>query len=232
MQLVTVLRRFPFTEVRRPEVTAAGLTAITADPIYSRAWGRGWRALRHGVDSEIGTERLWMSPSWEIYERWCFLQVGKLLASSTPSWRWSLSLYPHRWIGVNADAQAELLLQPTFGAHSSRKQGMWSNSRQRVPDLVLIVRRLGATRFLVLDAKYRTSRTAVLEAMESAHIYQDSLRIGNRRPDATLLIVPSISNTHWLAAPEFQAEHRVGIFALSPGTTASLPYIIMSSLES
>ena len=33
-----------------------------------------------------------------------------------------------------------------------------------------------------MDAKYRTSRVAVLDAMASAHIYQDSLRIGACRP--------------------------------------------------
>jgi hypothetical protein len=231
MQLATVLRQFPFPQVRRPEITAAGLTAIAADPIYSRAWGRGWRALRDGVESEMSTERLWVSPSWEIYERWCFLRLGKLLALSTPSWQWSLRRNPRQWVGVGPEAQAELQLQPTFGAHSSRKEGMWSISRERVPDFVLMVRRPSAIRFLVLDAKYRTSRSAVLDAMESAHIYQDSLRIGGRRPDTTLLIVPSIKHTAWLAAPEFHAEHRVGAFSLSPGTTAFLPQVIMGTFE-
>jgi hypothetical protein len=231
MQLATVLRRFPFLQVRRPEITAAGLTAISADPVYSRAWGRGWRALRDGVESEMSTERLWVSPSWEIYERWCFLRLGKLLALSTPSWQWSLQCNPRQWVGVGPDAHAEFRLQPTFGANLSRKEGMWSISRERVPDVVLIVRRPGAIRFIVLDAKYRTSRSAVLDAMESAHIYQDSLRIGGRRPDATLLIVPSISNTAWLAAPEFHSEHRVGVFSLSPGTTALLPQVIMDTFE-
>jgi hypothetical protein len=105
MQLATVLRRFPFPQVRRPEITAAGLTAIAADPIYSRAWGRGWRALRDGVETEMSTERLWVSPSWEIYERWCFLRLGKLLAFSTPSWQWSLQRNPRQWVGVGPDAQ-------------------------------------------------------------------------------------------------------------------------------
>jgi hypothetical protein len=231
MQFGNVLRRFPFQQVRRPEITAAGLTAIASDPIYSRAWGRGWRALRAGFESEMSTERLWVSPTWEIYERWCFLRLGKLLALSTPSWRWSLQHHPRRWVGVGSDAHAEFLLQPTFRAHSSRQEGKWSISRERVPDLVLVVERRGAIHFLVLDAKYRTSRPAVLEAMESAHIYQDSLRWGGRRPDATLLIVPSVRNTDWLAAPAFQAEHRVGAFPLSPGATAFLPKVILGAFE-
>jgi hypothetical protein len=232
MQLGIVSRRFPFTEVRRPEITAAGLTAIAADPLYARLWSRGWRALRNGFESDLCAERLWISPSWEIYERWCFLRVGKLLASTKPSWHWSMSRKPYRWIGVGRHARAELTLQPTFRAHSGKMEGKWSISKERVPDLLLTVERGPATRFLLLDAKYRTSRQAVLDAMESAHIYQDSLRIGRTRADATLLVVPAISDTAWLAEAEFVAEHRVGIFQLSPHETPSLPKAINSILGS
>jgi hypothetical protein len=230
MQLASLLRQFPFTEIRRPETTAAGLTAIAADPIYSRAWGRGWRALRHGIESEIKTERLWVSPSWEIYERWCFLQIGKLLERSTPTWHWSQSRNPRCYMGMGPDVQARLLLQPTFGAHATKQHGMWSISKERVPDIVLVVEARGTTRFLVVDAKYRTTRSAVLDAMESAHIYHDSLRIGNCRPDATLLVVPALSDTTWLTAPDFISEHRVGIFSLSPATLLSLPHVMLNTL--
>jgi hypothetical protein len=50
-------------------LVAAGLNAISADPVYSRAWDRGWRALRSGVGGSPTEERLWTSPTWEIYER-------------------------------------------------------------------------------------------------------------------------------------------------------------------
>jgi hypothetical protein len=228
MQLGIMLRNFPFTAVRRPEVTAAGLTAIAADPIYSRTWSRGWRALRIGFESDPGTERLWVSPSWEIYERWCFLRLGQLLASSMPTWQWHSLRNPWRWVGADSGAHAELRLQPTFQAHSSAAVGKWSISKQRVPDLVLTVERGAETCFLVLDAKYRTSRQAVLDAMESAHIYQDSLRIGHIRPVATLLLVPTTSDVAWLATPQFVGEHRVGVFSLTPGETASLPEVVTS----
>jgi hypothetical protein len=230
MQLALVVRRPPFSDVRRAEVTAAGLTAIAADPLYARAWSRGWRALRNGVETEFLSERLWTSPSWEIYERWCFLRVGKLLRLAKPSWKWSLSRDPRRWTGFGSDGQAELRLQPTFNAQRERTEGRWSISKQRIPDLLLTVRHGAATRFLLLDAKYRTSRDAVLDAMESAHIYQDSLRIGSMRPDATLLLVPAIRETDWLANPNFVEEHRVGIFPLSPAQSTPLPPAISAIL--
>lgn len=107
---------------------------------------------------------------------------------------------------------------------------MWSISRQRIPDFVLKVECGGQLRFIVLDAKYRASRANVLEAMESAHIYQDSLRIGLRRPEGSLLIVPSSGGVVWLENSAFQEEHRVGIHVLSPGIGTSLPGLVTGIL--
>jgi hypothetical protein len=227
-QLKILLRLSPFADVQRAEITAAGLTAIASDPIYSRAWSRGWRALRHGIEPGTNTEKLWVSPSWEIYERWCFLRLGKLLAAGMPAWGWHR--LPKRWVGSCHDRRAELLLQPTFPSYDSGAGKMRSISRQRVPDLVLKVERADDLRFVVLDAKYRTSRENVLEAMESAHIYQDSLRIGTRRPEGSLLIIPSGGGAPWLEDPKFQKEHRVGIHVLSLGIGSILPSLVTGVL--
>ena len=162
-QLKVLLRLKPFAEIQRAEITGAGLTAIASDPIYSWAWSRGWRALRHGIELSSSTERLWMNPSWEIYERWCFLRIGKLLAAPTPAWGWHR--LQNRWIGSHDDHRAELLLQPRFPANHHGIGKMWSISKETVPDLVLKVERAGNLRFAVLDAKYRASRASVLDAM-------------------------------------------------------------------
>jgi hypothetical protein len=230
-QLKTILRLDPFAQVQRPEVTAAGLTAIAADPVYSRAWSCGWHALRHGVEFETSTERLWVSPSWEIYERWCFLRIGKLLAAEMPAWGWHRSKKPDRWVGSDGDCRGELLLQPIFPAYDCTAGTMRSISSERVPDLVLKVERGGENRFAVLDAKYRASRRNVLNAMESAHIYHDSLRIKSRRPEWALLLVPSTAGAGWLESPAFHDEHRVGIHALSPDSDSPLPNLIAELLE-
>jgi len=75
------------------------------------------------------------------------------------------------------------LLQSTFRSSPTEVPGFWSVSRQREPDIVLRVEGGGSeARFVVFDAKYRTSRSAVLDAMASAHIYRDSLRFGGRAP--------------------------------------------------
>lgn len=224
-QLSLALRRFPFNKVRRAETTAAGLNAVAADPLYSRAWGRGWRALRHGAEGP-GSERLWVSPSWEIYERWCFLELGRLLQREYSNWDWRLLRSPLRWRGESGTRKAELLLQPTFGSYPANRSGKWSVSRERVPDILLQVHEQAGTRFVVIDAKYRVSRDAVLKAMQSAHIYQDSLRIEFRRPEASLLVVPAKGGAPWLEDPGVQAEHRVGVCELSPAAEDSLPSAI------
>ena len=107
---------------------------------------------------------------------------------------------------------------------------MWSISKERVPDLVLKVERADNRRFIVMDAKYRASRASVLDAMESAHIYQDSLRIGFRRPEGSLLIVPAPGGAAWLEGRAFQEEHRVGVHVLSPGMDATLPSFVSAVL--
>jgi hypothetical protein len=96
---------------------------------------RGWRALRHGIELSSSTERLWITPSWEIYERWCFLRIGKLLTAATPAWGWHR--FQNRWIGSYDGHCAELLLQPRFPANHNGTGKMWSISKERVPDLVL-----------------------------------------------------------------------------------------------
>lgn len=229
--LSALMRRSPFDRVSRAETTAAGLNAISADPIYARAWGRGWRALRHGVEGEL-TDRLWVSPSWEVYEGWCFLQLGRLLAAHHPEWQWNLIREPEPvWVGRIGSKRAELTQQTSFAAHPPERTGRWSVSRRRRPDMVLTVIGEDHTRFLTIDAKYRVTRPNVLDAMSSAHVYQDSLRIGDSRAAASLLAVPAAGGAEWLEDPDFQDLHRVGIFVLSPEGAGGLPRPVSRLLE-
>jgi hypothetical protein len=228
-RLQRTLRRSPFPEVRRAEITAAGLTAVSADPAYARAWGLGWRALRHGLESGEKLERLWVSPSWEIYERWCFLRLGQTLSKAMPNWNWVR--LADRWVGINSTGRAELRLQPSFRSRSEESIDPWSISKHRVPDILFTLETGRELRFVVLDAKYRSSRSNVLDAMESAHIYQDSLRIGPARPEASLLLVPAGGGASWLEDAEFQDKHRVGVHVLSPEADAPLPTAIRRMLN-
>lgn len=227
--LKALLRASPFSHVSRPEISASGLTALAADPCYARVWSCGWRALRHGLALGSESDRLWVSPSWEIYERWCFLRLGQLLSTNLPGWQWSRR--SDYWTSESGNCRVELHLQPTFRSRRQESDTRWSISKERVPDLVLTAHSPAGTSFLVLDAKYRTSRSNVLDAMDSAHIYQDSLRIGALRPRASLLLVPSGGGAPWLEQPAFQLAHRVGICVFSPGADSSLPAPVRQMFE-
>ena len=71
---------------------------------------------------------------------------------------------------------------------------------------------------MVLDAKYRASKAPIVGGMaESAHPYQDALRWNGKRPDATLLLVPDVSQVDFLSEAAFVADNRVGAITLRPG---------------
>ena len=212
-------RKSPFRDARRPEITAAGLNAVAAHPVYAQFWRTGWEALRPGVHRDEADD-LPLSPTWEIYERWCFVELARRLREWLPQPEWR---EPHgRGSGevrFRRDDRAEvrLLLQRSASRHSA---GLRSVSAQFKPDLVLSRKGLGkGSGFVVLDAKYRAKQERIVNGMaKSAHPYQDALRWEGQRPDATLLLVPDVSAASWLSDPPFVADNRVGAITLRPGT--------------
>ena len=223
----TAERGRPFSEVRRPEITAAGLTAVAAHPLYARFWRVGWEALRRGVYRLDPKDLLPLSPTWEIYERWCFVALARMLEQWLPDYAWrhdgAKDSDRRKIVGSRGDGhRIALHLQKTFRNTKGHEQREgWSVSRECVPDLVLashLAHRV--TRFVVLDAKYRARGAGILDGMaESAHLYQDALRWGARRAERTLLLVPNAEATEWLSCPscpDYIARHHVGVVALRP----------------
>lgn len=226
-QLSKVSRLDPYASVSRAEVTAAGLNAISAHPTYARAYRFAWSALRPGVAGDDRTESLWLSPTWEIYERWCYARVTHYLRDRHPELQWSMHYSGTqgdciRLVGTSPSLRIEAWLQRRFRAGDGKAAGFRSISGVLVPDLLITVEAGDVRQMLVLDAKYRTSRSNVLDAMRSAHLYQDALRWNEDRPVASLLLVPRGGGAPWLEAPDFHAAHRVGVHVLSPDSPPSL----------
>ncbi len=216
-------RRSILREVTRPAMTVAGLNAVSADPTYGRAWRLGWFILRRGIEGELVDERLWISPTWEIYERWCFVQVAQWL-TDTYAVEWSAlgekTASDSRILqGRGRDGRRfDLRLQPTFLAWDDQREqsSRRSISGQRRPDILLQID--SGSRNILLDAKYRTTRRNVLDAMAAAHIYRDALRIDRRRIDSALLLIPRGGGASWLEDPAFIHENAVGVIEMTPGT--------------
>ncbi len=218
-----IARSEPFTSIKTAHISSAGLNAISAHPLYASAYRVGWHALRNGVGGELSDERHWMSPTWEVYERWCYLQVVKTLQARYSHMVWQRDCVSNKaeCIAFNAIApniELNVWLQvrcPAFDKKPNR--GFASISRQRFPDIVITLEAHGQKRFLVLDAKYRASRYGVLDAMQSAHIYRDSLRWQYRGPDCTLLLVPKKGGVPSLETTQYRDTYGVGVVALGVG---------------
>ena len=219
----TAERRRPFSDVRRPEITAAGLNAVAAHPLYARFWRIGWKALRRGVYRMDPEDRLPLSPTWEIYERWCFVALERKLREWLPNYDWTntgLNDSDRRRLTGSADGhRITLHLQRTFPkTKGEQAPESWSISGRFRPDLVLTSQSAdGPSRFVVLDAKYRAAESAILSGMtESVHPYADALHWGYRRPERTLLLVPNATQAEWLTRTDYVDRHRVGVVALRP----------------
>jgi len=215
-------RAKPFAAVRRAEVSAAGLNAIAGHPPYAAAYQRGWQLLRPGIEGQHYGETLPVSPTWEIYERWCFLCLTSILRELFPSlqWRRSVNNIDHLTeIGFADGLTVTIHLQETFRSMDQINQATrhYSISSERRPDIVIKYECNNLQRFLVFDAKYSISRASVLAAMGAAHIYRDCLRWDSRAPDFALLLIPSKGSASWLEDSHFHANHRVGVLPLSPG---------------
>lgn len=223
-KLTKLSRLAPFASVSRPEVTAAGLNVISAHPAYARAYRFGWSVLRPGVAGDARNESLWLSPTWEIYERWCFTRVTASLRERYGDLTWEMQRPGVRsdcirLVGKGPNTRIEASLQRCFPSAGATKGGLQSVSLQLQPDLLITVESGNDRRMLVLDAKYRTSRQNVLDAMRTAHLYQDALRWDGERAVCSLLLVPKGGGAPWLEEPDFHVAHRVGAHVLAPGST-------------
>lgn len=222
-RLQRIAHAAPFANVTRKAISGAGLTAISAHPVYAHAYSCARQALHAGIDKDRVADPLPITPTWQVYERWCFLCVAKALRQMYPDTIWK----EHSWgdnvdqISITArigDTELAAWLQPRFVAWDQKStRGQKSLSRERVPDIIVTFGDAERSTFMVLDAKYRASRDNVLDAMQSAHIYRDSLFRFGQRAWGSFLLVPRASSAPWLSAPRFQREFGTGTLELADG---------------
>ena len=218
------LQSSPFNTLTRIETSSVALTHIAAHPAYSRSYRQGAQALHVGIDGNAADDVLPVSPSWGIYEAWCFVHICTIirrLATHAPPKQPTRMATADRKLCVTLDDGRELqvMFQATFRAGQPRQGYLaWSLSMQRIPDIVLSVREGDHWRFLVLDAKYRSGKRNTLDAMSSAHLYHDALRLKDVAPDLCLLLMPGPASVAPLAQDEFWQQHRVGTLCdFTPG---------------
>lgn len=220
-ELAKATRSAPFGALGDVESSPEGLIAAASNPIYARVHRLGWRCTARGFAGRPASDQLWLPPTWEVYECWCWVAMRGQLESEGFAETPHPKTFPNNegaWHGVRNDGErATLLFQATFSSGSVvGHRGARSVSAEFRPDLVLLRDSERGRTFDVLDAKYRTTRSSVLEAMRSAHIYRDALRYHGARPDSAVLLVPAGGGAPWLEEREFIERERVGVRVLAP----------------
>ena len=211
-------RQLPFRDVTRPEMTAAGLNAVAAHPLYAQFWRVGWEALRRGIAGQEPVDWLPLNPTWGIYERWCFVKMSQWVKELFPEMDWSDpsdTTKEYQLLEGKSEVgnMVRLQFQKTFKNTKGEKKEFWSISSERRPDIVLDWTIGNNTGFLIFDPKYTKD---ALNNMKTAHIYNDSLRMCHRRPAASILLVPAASGASWLEKQDFIVKNRVGVLPLHP----------------
>jgi hypothetical protein len=220
--LISTLKTFlsgePFSSAIREDPTAAGLTAVAADPFYARAQRIVWKMLRPDSIGPMADSRAWMSPTWDLYETWSFIRLGEALQEALPSLTWTRKAGQFCLQGVQGNLRVRLLWQQTFRypPPNNTAPEFSSISKELKPDFVITIDNGNRNSWFVLDAKY-SAGPSVLEQMRAAHIYHDALRRRGEPPQRSLLLLPAHSTgCEWLQEHAFQATHGVGAVTCSP----------------
>ncbi|MCC2637413.1 MAG: hypothetical protein K0Q68_1132 [Moraxellaceae bacterium] len=214
-ELLRVRRSAPFGDVTQVTVSAAGLNAVSAEPAYSRAHRLGSVLLRRGV-SDLGGEMHHLSPTWQVYEAWCFAALAKAF-TSLEAVSWSVARRSGCQMALTAksqDREVRMYFQLSCPSLGPSSLGYESISQRRIPDIVVEVTQGEGVTFYCLDAKYRVSTQALMEAMGSAHIYHDAIRRQGERGQAAYLLAPSVGGAPALAEPTYRDRHGVGVLPL------------------
>jgi len=172
--------------------------------------------------------------SFGIYELWCFQQIidcctivceSKPIVQPEDPLRWGSKIC---WRMGSEELQ--LHYNPRFvpyWEHQINSLRPYSLVGEQRPDFVLQYR----GRWLILDAKYRSTRMNVLDAFSSAFSYVASLKIPTLQqdPEGCLLLVPKKTEGSRLwFNKQFHRENGFGLLCCSPSTTHDVEQSIRS----
>ena len=219
-QLRSIAGRQPFSSVSADDsLDSTGLDAVTANPLYDRAHKKGLSILMKGIREFAADEMLYLSSTWRLYEAWCFCVIAGALEDGHPNFQWKRHTGKSRIAcmleGIRGDHLIRLYDQMTCPSlEETNAYGYSSISKERIPDIILEYRTPSKIEFVCIDAKYRVGKANLLDAMSSAHIYQQSLRLNGNRPNATCLLSPHTRNVSRLSEPDYLDKYQVACLPL------------------
>jgi hypothetical protein len=216
-----------------PGEMSEGVAQVFGDhPAYARFAKLARRLLDLGVRlNNSGDLASSLRRSYDLFEIYCLYQLAQYLETTLGS-GWTYGRASPRghvlcsppegefWSAQRGDGRRwRLEYQKPFG-HG--KSGAITLTTSRKPDFVLSEwQEDRLLRWCLLDAKYRTAQSSINEALESMHIYRDSLRW---RPDpngevqhayAGVLIVPHVADeVRRFAKPSYLRQWGLGVVAI------------------
>jgi len=231
-----------FAGLAAGEMTETVAQVYAGHPQYRRFARAAARLLDPGLcvedDSELDAS---LRRSYELFELYCLYKVATDLQHRLPqAWK---SKYAARltnvlctpnggpfWTAVGPSGERRVLYyQQTF---STADREAIAVSAIRRPDFVLADyaadRRLKW--WILLDAKYRTARPSIQEALNDMHVYRDSLRwrcpvTGQlKRCEAGYLLVPRVADAcREYAVHAYHQRWRFGLLEIDDDPLAVLP---------
>lgn len=225
-----VLKTPLFRMVLPGPLSDAVLQVLPDHPLFLAIHRCGRRLLNPGLAYAPGQDiHAALKNSYDLFEILVLYRLAASLDESLPA-GWSVSKVAAikeydledrpadrtRWVWQGPDKQRlELTYQALFhsAGPASASRSMSSLSAQAVPDFVLALRRgEEIVSWLILDAKYRSGRKSVHDALGDIHRYRDSLRMGGRPAAGAYIIVPYLQEdaarygeSHYLATHQFGA---------------------------
>jgi len=217
----------PFSIISMQTTRGSGLNAVSANPVYYRSHKLGMEILKKGVSELTFGEMQHLSSTWRIYEAWCFCAIAAGFEKSYPDYQWSLNKqrkYTDCMLeGKKGNTRIRLydqLVCPSL--ENANSYGYMSISRERRPDFVIEYETPDTRNFICVDAKYRVSQQGLLDAMSSAHIYQNSLKLDGKPPIACCLVAPHVKNVNVLSQQRYWEEYQVACFAMGDKTDVDI----------
>lgn len=229
-----LIRRSFLGRLQHARPTEAALLTMQDDPLYARVHRlcRPFLSPRFRPATGAEADEVPIRPSFELYEVWTFLALGRWLRGHFATASWvergrDLILKGTgsgaELIGTLPDGVLTLAFNPVFPSYYARTPAAvrYSLSAERRPDLVLAwTPTSGEGRWICLDAKYRVGASKIADSLQSAHVYRDALHwegLGGRCRAAWLLVPALDTASEPWAAPTFEEQFGFGVTRLTPG---------------
>ncbi len=240
------MRNSAFLRRIRPRAGGSGaLLAVSWHPAYRRLDGLARSITTPRLALGGSGEALPLRRTYDLYELWSLAALERSIREVLPGLQWRVgrpfvegALRLEVGSGIVAHAPLpdhsvlELWFQPKFRSYApgSDETGRCSISAELRPDFAIRLRTVeGRTRrFLVLDAKYRSSRPALHDALRSAHLYRDAVRWDGCRAEGVYLLCPALGEGAELYGNGvYRQKFGIGAIVLGPDQVVQeLPQVV------